>query len=334
MPARKRSAPEAACDTPEPYGDCADADLNDVGASSDGITLSSQAAPLPINTLTTSINASAVSSLSTCVPQTPTSVCASPTRCGGGVATPLSPGKNKQLFLAGVTPQSMNCDLRSVVPGVGVKLNLVAILLASFPAQPGPPARRHILLCDAAGSTGLTVWHSDVNKFPKDVLGGVVTVQRASVAIYQGKKSLVLNKDSSIEVDTVTPSPMATWWQSLAAVDPLPLSAAVSAADTSVISVFGVIAFIAFEVKTINGIERRVTTIHLASQTAKFQLRGWDLAATLEASVSRMQDCIVAVRRVRVTSFAETKIGEILDSPLGTLFTPFEDPALAKFWSE
>jgi hypothetical protein len=147
------------------------------------------------------------------------------------------------------------------MPGIGVKLNLVAIVIAAFPVQFGPPARRHIMLCDAHGVTGLTVWHGDVHKFPREVLGGVVTVLRASVSVYQGKKSLVLNKDSSIEVDTVTTqSSAAMWWKSLADSRPQPLSDAVTASDNSIISVFGILAFISNETKEVNGHLRRITT--------------------------------------------------------------------------
>lgn len=276
----------------------------------------------------------------------------SPGRGGSVVSPPVgSPGRNKQLFLQSVTPQAMTCNLSklsvsialswfhilsgAVMPGIGVKLNLVAIVCATFPVQLGPPARRHVMLCDAHGVTGLTVWHADVNKFPREVLGGVVTVLRASVSIYQGKKSLVLNKDSSIEVDAVTTqSPAAMWWKSLAEQRPLSLADAQQQPDNSVISVYGVLAFVSNETKEVNGVLRNITTVHLASQTAKYQLRGWDLHEAVLSPIKAMTDCVVAFRRVRVTSFATVKLGEILDSPMGTLFTPFEDPVLSRFWAE
>ena len=65
-----------------------------------------------------------------------------------------SPGRNRQLFLAQMTPQHMTCDLSSAVVGLGVKHNLQAILVACYPLQKGPPARRHITLCDQHGATG------------------------------------------------------------------------------------------------------------------------------------------------------------------------------------
>ncbi len=65
-----------------------------------------------------------------------------------------SPGRNRQLFLAQMTPQHMTCDLSSAVVGLGVKHNLQAILVACYPIQKGPPARRHVTLRDQFGATG------------------------------------------------------------------------------------------------------------------------------------------------------------------------------------
>lgn len=73
---------------------------------------------------------------------------------GGAPAMPASPGRNRQLFLAQMTPQHMTCDLSTAVVGLGVKHNLQAILVACYPLQKGPPARRHVTLCDQHGATG------------------------------------------------------------------------------------------------------------------------------------------------------------------------------------
>ena len=252
----------------------------------------------------------------------------------GGAVLPPSPGRNRQMFLATVTPQLMTCDLSNALVGMGAKHNLVAIVIASFPIQNGPPARRHITLCDAHGTTGLTVWNADVHKFPKEVLGGVVSITRASVALYQGKKSLVLNKDSLLVVNTTTPSPLAEWWSNLALQRPLPLPGAIVAADNSIINVVGILGFVAHETKEINGEVRCITSIHLASPTAKFQLRGWDLNVATKESLDSLRDRVVQVRRVRVTCFAEQKIGEFLDSPLGSSLSAYEDAELTRFWAD
>ena len=247
---------------------------------------------------------------------------------------PVSPGRNRQLFLASVTPQLMTCDLRSAVVGMGIRHNLEAIIIAIFPTQKGPPARKHICIMDSFGVTGVTVWNSDVHKFPKDVLGGVISISRASVSSFQGKKSLVLSKESVVSVSTEGKGPMAEWWESLALQTPLPLASALIAADNSIINVFGVVAFISTEQKDINGQLRNVTSVHLASQTARFQLRGWDLDAGTLNRLDNLRDQVIQVRRCRVTCFAENKIGEILDSPLGTALLPYRDDSLERFWAE
>ena len=245
---------------------------------------------------------------------------------------PLSPGRNRQLFIASMTPQHMTCDLGDAVVGQGVKHNLVAIVIACFPIQNGPPARRHIMVRDSHGCTGLTVWNADVHKFPKEILGGVITITRASVSMYQGKKNLVLSKESSVHMNTVSPSPMADWWASLARQPPLPLPSAVIAADNSVINVFGILAFVTNEVKLVNGLTRRVTSVHLVSPTAKFQLRGWDLEDVTLESLESLTDKIVNVSRVRISSFAEIRVGDFMESPLGTSVVPYHDAELQQFW--
>jgi hypothetical protein len=247
----------------------------------------------------------------------------------------VSPGgRNRQIFMAGVTPQRMTCDLNNAIVGFGVKHNLEAIIIAIFPVQNGPPARRHIFVADSSATTGITVWNADVQKFPSDVLGATITISRASVAMYQGKKSLVLNKDSSLVVDICSQSPVALWWQSLAVQSPHPLSAACIAADNRIVNVFGVLAFVSSEEKEINGRIRTVTSVHLASQTAKLQLRGWDLSETMMTIIEQLRDQVVQVRRIRLTSFADTKIGEILDSAQGTSFLSYHDSDLERFWAE
>ena len=252
----------------------------------------------------------------------------------GGGAPPTSPGRNRLQFLAAMTPQHMNCDLSNAVVGLGVKHNLECIIIAIFPVQNGPPARRHIMVRDQHGTTGITVWHHDVNKFPKAVLGAVLLITGASVSLYQGKKNLVLNKESTVVVNSTTPSPLATWWAGLADMSPLPLPAAITAAENSIINVFGVLGFCSQDTKEVNGTLRQVSSIYLVSQTAKLQLRGWDLEADTYAHILRLQDKVVKVLRIRITSYAESKIGEIMDSPLGTSFHHFADPELERHWAD
>jgi hypothetical protein len=238
------------------------------------------------------------------------------------------------MFMAGVTPQRMTCDLSHAIVGFGVKHNLEAIVIAIFPVQKGPPTRKHIFVADSFAMTGITVWNADVLKFPKEVLGATVSISRASVSMFQGKKSLVLNKDSSVVVDALSQSPVALWWQSLAAQPPQPLSAACIAADNRIVNLFGVLAFVSYEQKEVNGEVRSVASVHLASPTAKMNLRGWDLSDAMKATIETLRDKVVQVRRVRMASFGDTKIAEILDSALGTSILPYHDADLERYWVE
>jgi hypothetical protein len=85
---------------------------------------------------------------------------------------------------------------------------------------------------------------------------------------------------------------MADWWAALSQQHPLPLPAALVAADNSIINVFGVLAFVAHEFKEVNGQMRVLTSVHLACQTARFQLRGWDL----EHDTMRLIDSLLTER--------------------------------------
>ena len=87
------------------------------------------------------------------------------------------------------------------------------------------------------------MWNTDVNKFTKSILGATVTITRASVSMYQGKKSLVMSKDSTITIGSAVPTPVDGWWAQIATQPPLPVAAALVAADNRIINIFGILAF-------------------------------------------------------------------------------------------
>jgi hypothetical protein len=178
------------------------------------------------------------------------------------------------------------------------------------------------------------VWNTDVHKFTKSNLGASITITRASVSLYQGKKSLVMGKDSTITIGSAAPTPVDGWWAQLATQQPLPVSAALIAADNSIINIYGILAFTVTEEKEMNGELRRIVSVHFASNTAKFQLRGWDLDPSTVEIINHLKDQVVKVSRIRISSYAEVKVGEILEGPNGTIFEPHSDASLSKFWSE
>ena len=183
-------------------------------------------------------------------------------------------------------------------------------------------------------ATGVTVWNTDVNKISKNDLGSAITITRASVSLYQGKKSLVLSKDSTVSIGSAAPTPVDKWWALLASQPPLPLPAALVASDNSIINIFGILAYTVSEEKEMNGELRRVYSIHMVSHTAKFQLRGWDLEPSTVDFIEHLKDQVVKVSRIRISSYAEVKVGEILEGPKGTIFEPYTDAELRTFWSE
>jgi hypothetical protein len=178
------------------------------------------------------------------------------------------------------------------------------------------------------------VWNTDVNKISKNDLGSVITITRASVSLYQSKKSLVLSKDSTVSIGSAAPTPVDKWWALLASQPPLPLPAALVASDNSIINIFGILAYTVSEEKEMNGELRRVYSIHMVSHTAKFQLRGWDLEPSTVDFIEHLKDQVVKVSRIRISSYAEVKVGEILEGPKGTIFEPYTDTELRTFWSE
>jgi hypothetical protein len=182
--------------------------------------------------------------------------------------------------------------------------------------------------------TGVTVWNTDVSKITKSDLGSTVTITRASVSLYQGKKSLVLSKDSTVSVGSAAPTPVDNWWAQIATQPPLPLPAALVASDNSIINIFGILAYTTAEEKEMNGELRRVYSIHMVSHSAKFQLRGWDLDPSTVEFIEHLKDQVVKVSRIRISSYAEVKVGEILEGPKGTLFEPYTNDELRTFWSE
>ena len=175
---------------------------------------------------------------------------------------------------------------------------------------------------------------TDVNKISKNDLGSVITITRASVSLYQSKKSLVLSKDSTVSIGSAAPTPVDKWWALLASQPPLPLPAALVASDNSIINIFGILAYTVSEEKVMNGELRRVYSIHMVSHTAKFQLRGWDLEPSTVDFIEHLKDQVVKVSRIRISSYAEVKVGEILEGPKGTIFEPYTDTELRTFWSE
>jgi hypothetical protein len=255
------------------------------------------------------------------VPQTPV---ASP------VAAPKSPLKTRERFLAGLLPARSCCNLDLIRAPAGTKFNLTAICIAVFPATTNPD-RRYIQLADCTGSVGVAVWNHNVMKFSSGSVGRMVTLTKAVIGNHNGKKQLSMPRDSSVEFTDDPHHDVSQWWQSLRLQSPKSCGAVHDVDDNTIVSVAGIMGHVSTEVKIVNGQEKSLLTLHFVDSTGKLDIRSWNHHADTFLSHLELP---VLIRRVRVTSFAGTKICELLDAAGSIIETSFVgQEALTKFWA-
>jgi hypothetical protein len=103
-------------------------------------------------------------------------------------------------------------------------------------------------------------------------------------------------------------------------------------ADNHIVTVSGVVGFISSEVKMVQAQERLLVTLHLVDSSGKIDVKTWNHSQdTFTSYVERP----VLIRRVRVTSFAGTKLCELLDGGGSVIETEFKgSSALSTFWAQ
>jgi len=248
------------------------------------------------------------------------------------VVNPPSPGNNRERFRASLMPAQISCDLSAVVVDPGHRFTFQGIVLVVYPSSANP-LRRHVLVGDGRGVVGITVWNAHVNSFSSDTVGQLLVVTKVSVVIHNGTRGITLNKESCVSFNTLVDHFAVSWWQAI------PLQSAVSAIifcdqkDNTVVNVAGIIGSVSVEQKTVRSDARDLVTIKLVDRTGITTLRTWNHSSD---SFLPLVDSPVMFQRVRVTSFATLKTGELFDGS-GTIiirdkFVGAED--LKKFWSE
>ncbi len=245
---------------------------------------------------------------------------------------PASPASNRDRFRASLMPAQISCDLSSVVVEPGHRFTFQGIVLVVFPSSANP-LRRHILVGDGRGVVGITVWNAHVNSFSSQSVGQLLVVTKVSVVIHNGTRGITLNKESTVAFNTLTDHFASIWWKSI------PEQAVTSAMifadtkDNTVVNVAGIVGSVSVEQKTVRSDARDLVTIKLVDRSGIVTLRTWNHHSDTFLS---LVDSPVLFRRVRVTSFASMKSGELFDG-IGTIidtgnFSGAED--LKKFWSE
>ena len=270
-------------------------------------------------------------------PPRPSSVSApkTPPYAGSGAAlvpNPQSPACNRDRFRGAMMPAQVTCDLTTVSTEAGLRFTFQGIVLVVYPAASNP-VRRHVLVGDGRGTVGITVWNSHVNSFSMSSVGQLVVVTKVSMIVHNGTRGISMNKESTVQFNTLADHFAAIWWQSI------PLQSAVSAVlfndqrDNTVVNVAGILGSVTVEQRTVRSDARELLTIRLVDRTGIIAIRSWNHTLSV---FQHLVDSPILIKRVRVTSFATTKTGELFDGNGTTIvsdhFPGAED--LAKFWTE
>lgn len=248
----------------------------------------------------------------------------------GGAAPLRSPGNNRERFMQGFLPARTCCNLDLCRSPAGSKFNLTAICIAVFPVSVNPD-RRYIQLADPTGTVGVTVWNQNVLKFSTSSVGSLVSLSRVSISSHHGKKQLTMTRDSASDIIEDPTHSVFEWWQQLLLQNPKVCGSVQDVSDNSIISVFGICGHVTSETKMVQGIPKTLTTAHLVDPSGRVDVKSWNHD---QGALLQYVDKPVVFKRVRVTSFAGTKLCEILDGAGSIIDTEFSGKtSLLKFWN-
>jgi hypothetical protein len=268
-------------------------------------------------------------------PPLTSSIAQSPPRVGNLVSAPpadapMSPSNNRDRFHASCMPSSISCDLSSVSTQAGLKFSFAAIVLIVYPASTNP-TRRHVLLSDGRGTVGITVWNSHVSLFSSQSVGKLAQFTKVALTIHNSTRGLVLNKDSTLVLSEGLSHFASTWWNSLCHTPPLQAILFHDAPENSVVNVAGILGSVCKEEKTVRNAPMNLVTLRIVDRTGVVCIRSW---CHSEDQFLRLVDKPLLIKRIRVTAYANTKTGELLDGD-GSIFDEvFDSSDLVTFWSE
>lgn len=243
--------------------------------------------------------------------------------------SPASPGLNRAKFFSAHATVSTVCNLDYSRASLGSKVLLTGILTAVYPASKNPD-RRYILLSDATGTVGLTVWNANVAKFSTDGIGSIVHAEKLVVSQHNSKKALTMTKESTIKCLTDPRNDLAIWWRDLASLAPVSLGEVQTLAENSIVCVAGILGFVTAESKNVGSEIKTLTTLHMVDPTGSLPVRSWNrVPSIVEIAVEKP----ILLQRIRITSFAGQKVGELLDGSGTIVVTQFAGAAaLSQFW--
>jgi hypothetical protein len=259
-------------------------------------------------------------------------VVASPNRDMSHVANPPSPATNRDRFRASLMPAQITCDLSCVTVDPGHRFTFQGIVLVVFPSSANP-LRRHVLVGDGRGVVGITVWNAHVNTFSSESVGQLLVVTKVSIVVHNGTRGITLNKESGVSFNTLADHFASSWWLSIPKQPALSAILFCDQKENAVVNVAGILGSVSVEQKTVRSDARDLVTIKLVDRTGITTLRTWNHNGD---TFLPYVDSPVMFQRVRVTSFASMKTGELFDGS-GTVILKdnFDGAAdLKVFWSE
>ena len=249
-------------------------------------------------------------------------------------ASPLSPGNNRNRFMANSQPLQVSCDLSSVgLHNNSMRFSFSAIVLIVYP-QSDKPDRRHLQMVDSRGSTGLTVWGPHVGLFSSSSVGQVVKFSKLSMIMFNGKKGLSMCRDTTISFPSAlgVATEEAKWWSDLLVKTPKRIIDVHDLNDDGVISVSGIIGSLSTEIKRVRNEDKQLLCIRITDRSGFVDMRSWTHS---EAEFTPFLERPLLFRRVRVTSFGGLKILELLEGPGTEVVVDFDGADdLSLYWKE
>ena len=246
---------------------------------------------------------------------------------------PVSPSKNRERFMTNCQPLRVCCDLNKVgLSAAGVRFSFQAVVFVVFPASEKPD-RRHVMLVDAFGSTGLTVWGAHVPLFTAATVGTVAKFTKLGMVVHNGKKALSMGKDTTV---VFVPSSVITdeskWWNALVMQPPLRIIDVHGCDDNLVVNVAGIVGMLSTETKKVRSDNKDLMNLRLTDRTGFIDIRSWNHC---EGEFSKFLEKPLLFQRLRVTSFAGTKILVLLEGNATNILPEFENKAdLVQYWNE
>ena len=268
----------------------------------------------------------------TSTPEPPASVQRPPSPPVSPVAVPRppsSPGNNRAAFFSQHVPSRVMCDMNLCRSSPGAKVALSAVVIAVFDANANPE-RRYVQLADATGSVGITVWNSNVARLTRDTIGRVLKLGKVVVGNHHGKKVLTMTRESTLEFDDS--HPLNLWWQQIAQAVPVRLASVNDVADNGIINVAGILGMIVAEPKMVGSASKTLLTLHLVDVSGQLDIRSWNHEADDFVAFTEKP---ILIHRIRVTSYAGKKMGELLDNNGSIISTEFAgQKVLQQFWAD